>query len=75
MKVTLLLDPTDMEWLRDVHMPNNEDACNAKAAILYGNEDSPERIELFDKALPEIKFDDERLAYVRTEEGYAKQPA
>lgn len=46
MKQTLLQSAEDLEWLRDVHKVW-VDAC--AVAILYGNEDCPERVELFAK--------------------------
>lgn len=36
----------DMKWLRDVHIKDLP--ANVKSAILYGNEDFPDKIEVFE---------------------------
>ena len=41
--------PEDMQWLREVHGVEGE----YNAAIVYGNEDAPYRIELFYSAEPD----------------------
>lgn len=45
MSVTYLETSGDLRWLRDVH--NIPDACLFAAAILYGNEDDPDKVELY----------------------------
>jgi hypothetical protein len=42
---TFLSGDEDMTWLRDVHCPTLP--AEYHSAILYGNEDSPERIEAY----------------------------
>ena len=41
---------TDMKWLREVHLPKLP--AKYKSAVIYGNEDSPEQIEVFVKKNP-----------------------
>ena len=53
--MTYLDDQEGLSWLMEVHGVNT---LGAACAILYGNEDSPERVEVFSqndyRALPEI---------------------
>jgi len=42
----------DMEWLRDVHLPKL-DIRKYKSAIVYGNEDYPTRIDVFESRDPQ----------------------
>jgi len=48
----LISGPMDMQWLKDVHMPDLPD--NAKSAWMIGNEDAPNSIKVFDKVCPLI---------------------
>lgn len=51
MNETILENREDLEWLRDVHGVDifTERAKRAVCAIIHGNEDCPERVELFDR--------------------------
>jgi hypothetical protein len=51
MNQTVLENKEDLEWLRDVHGLDifTERAKRAVCAIIHGNEDCPERVELFDR--------------------------
>ena len=53
-----------MQWLRDVHLPDLEHW--AKSAVIYGNEDSPDRIDCYDSQRPLI--DDVPQIWLRKEE-------
>lgn len=44
--------PDDIEWLRDVHIPNLP--ANIRSAIVYGNEDAPDRVEVYERAEPVV---------------------
>jgi len=46
---TLLTEREDLQWLREVHLPDVPIEDYA-AALLIGNEDSPEQIELYRSA-------------------------
>ncbi len=46
MSMTLLSSKEDFEWLGDVHL-KGIDLSKIKVAILHGNEDCPEKVELF----------------------------
>lgn len=49
MKVTLLQEPADLDWLFETKLqPFQELRSRVKAAILHGNEDAPERVFLHD---------------------------
>jgi len=48
-------DESDMQWLREVHLPNL--SSNFHSAVLYGNEDSPDRIEVYHSADPRVGTD------------------
>ena len=54
MNTTILEDKQDLEWLRDVHgvdifKDSGRNQGRAVCAIIHGNEDCPERVELFDR--------------------------
>lgn len=40
----------DMSWLREVHLPNLSEKY--QSAVIYGNEDCPERIDAYTEAEP-----------------------
>ena len=46
MNITLISSREDKKWLRDVHLPRLKSGQYG-VAILYGNEDAPNRIEVF----------------------------
>jgi hypothetical protein len=46
----LINSKDDIQWLKDVHVKNIDLVFNS--AILYGNEDCPIKIELFEKKEP-----------------------
>ena len=62
MSVIHLSTQEDMQWLNDVHY---EGASEYKVAILYGNEDSPDKIELFS----EDRFDCKPVVLVPDDNG------
>jgi hypothetical protein len=45
--------PEDMQWLKDVHIPEL-DLATAKSAMIYGNEDYPEQIEVYQDESPNV---------------------
>ena len=54
MNETILENREDLEWLRDVHAVDifkwsGRNQGRAVCAIIHGNEDCPERVELFDR--------------------------
>ena len=49
-KQTFINTKRDMRWLRHTHCPGHK----AKSAIIHGNEDYPEKVELFSKRNPKI---------------------
>jgi hypothetical protein len=48
MAPTFLESPEDLKWLKDVH------GITACAAMLYGNEDAPTRVDAWDKPEPMV---------------------
>lgn len=44
---SIVTTPEDCKWLRDTHLP--KDAPQFTRALIYGNEDSPERVELYNR--------------------------
>jgi hypothetical protein len=52
MQSTLLNTKADMQWLRDVHLPRL--SKRFKAAVIYGNEDWPNAVELYTKRNPTV---------------------
>ncbi len=44
--------PDDIDWLRQVHLP--EMPKNVKSAMVFGNEDYPEKIVTFEERAPSI---------------------
>ena len=50
MRETLISGDEDMRWLREVHWP--ELPANYHSAVIFGNEDWPERIEAYESADP-----------------------
>lgn len=53
MSVSFLETKDDFEWLRDVHGVNaftgKHQTKRAECALLHGNEDAPDKIELYEK--------------------------
>ncbi len=53
MKQTFLSAPVDMKWLFDTHLKSKQELRKEyKSAMIYGNEDCPERVELYKKKNP-----------------------
>ena len=48
--LTFLNSAEDMQWLKDVHVRILPD--NARSAIIFGNEDAPDSIEVYDSVQP-----------------------
>jgi hypothetical protein len=44
-----LNDPSDVQWLKDTHLKGRE-YPNFASFILHGNEDDPNKLELFEAA-------------------------
>lgn len=44
---TFLSDQEDLDWLRDVHLRFEREVPPFRSAVLTGNEDSPDMIELY----------------------------
>jgi hypothetical protein len=65
MRKQLLTDNEDLAWLLDVHI--KQDVPVFRAAIIHGNEDCPERIELFEANEPLIT-DEPIAAFVLTDD-------
>jgi len=57
---TFLNAADDIQWLRDNHIPSLPD--NVQSAVLYGSEDSPERVDTYTEINPSI--DDAMTMYV-----------
>lgn len=56
MRETFFNDPESMKWLFEVHLPficGNK--SHFRSAILFGNEDYPKRIELYQSLNPNYK--------------------
>lgn len=61
-----ILDSADnIAWLREVHIRALPASC--EFAILYGNEDSPIRVEAYDSAEP--LYTDDFTVYERNDDG------
>lgn len=59
----------DMSWLRDVHLPRLP--AKYKSAIIVGNEDYPERIEVYEARNPVVT--DVPVIFVADEEGVFRE--
>ncbi len=62
-------DPEDMKWLRETHLPELPEKF--KSALVYGNEDSPDKIVVYEDEDP--RFDDKGVAYMRNGDGYSAE--
>lgn len=73
--MTILDTKEDLEWLSEVHC---KIANSYKIAIIHGNEDCPERIELYSKdrysCKPTILVRNEEGSYVVVSWGRKPQP-
>lgn len=67
MKLQLLNDPLDVEWLRTSHLKRH-DPPQFKAFVLTGNEDAPEGLELYSDTDPNT-FDVPVAVYQQDEQG------
>lgn len=63
MKQTIFTESPDITWLFNTHIPSyacTETHTQCEVALIYGNEDSPEKVELFSvndyKAKPYATF-------------------
>ena len=50
--ITWINTADDIDWLRDVHIPNLP--SNVKTALLFGNEDYPDKVSTFVEREPTI---------------------
>lgn len=83
MRRTILDTPEDIQWLKETHLKaGNVDYHTARhgagyfevrCAILFGNEDSPSRIETYASANPDLG--DFGIAYTLQEDGRYKEQA
>lgn len=53
-RVLFINDPEDIQWLLDVHL-SGRDIPDFLSAVIIGNEDSPEIIELYSKVNPHFE--------------------
>ncbi len=65
MRWSFINSEADMKWLREVHKVDLY--CTAAAAAIHGNEDSPDRIDLYENQDP--KFTDKCITLLRTDNG------
>lgn len=47
MKTTFINTPDDMDWLRDTHLPKLPKHYVKGSAVIHGNEDCPDRIDVY----------------------------
>ncbi len=50
--MTFLTGPSDMKWLRDVHIPTL--SSEYESAVVHGNEDWPRQIDAYRSADPSV---------------------
>ena len=51
METIFLNNPSDCEWLRSTHLKTHA-PVDFQSFVIYGNEDAPDKIELFASADP-----------------------
>ena len=66
---TLINSSDDMKWLRDVHLPRLP--SKYRAAVIVGNEDYPDRIEVYERRDPLVT--DAPVVFVADEEGVFRE--
>jgi hypothetical protein len=59
--MTLINSRQDMKWLKEVHLPRL--SRRFKSAILHGNEDCPNKVEVYRSDKPSISS--KKVVYVR----------
>lgn len=52
MKLQYCDSPEDIEWLKSTHLKNASFVLEFGAFVLHGNEDAPERVDLYPTASP-----------------------
>ena len=52
MTTTLINSPDDMQWLADAHLTDLNISWKPRSAIINGNEDCPDTIELYPRKDP-----------------------
>ncbi len=57
MKKTMLDTPDDMEWLLEVHLPKLAKRFLNGSALLFGNEDLPSKIYIYESNTPLVTDD------------------
>ena len=62
--LVLINTQDDMQWLKDVHIPNLN-LRKFKSAMVHGNEDAPDLIEVFEKRDPNVS--DTPVQYIQSE--------
>ena len=65
MDEVLINTKADMRWLRDVHLPKLP--SRFKSAVLAGNEDAPDRIDVYSRREPLIT--DTPVTFVQNKHG------
>lgn len=65
MTIAFLNTADDMAWLRDVHLPGLP--ARFKSAVIHGNEDYPDLIEVYGRRDPEVT--DPRVTYKPDSQG------
>lgn len=69
MSVEFINSEDDMQWLYDVHLLGMDANRVFRSAVIYGNEDSPDRIELFEDANPTVNDIPRIIIPTNNEEG------
>lgn len=73
MNRTMIDTPEDVQWLRETHLKNyHGPAVNFASAVLEGNEDCPQAIELYVCALPFVTDGCMRLVYESVSDTYVR---
>ena len=62
-KTTFLNEPTDCQWLRDVHLGGRTDD-KFESFVLYGNEDAPTKVDLYFTQDPLVTDDSHTITFI-----------
>lgn len=65
--ITAAKDRDDFEWLMDVHV-KDQSLARCRSAVIYGNEDCPDKIELWFAYYP-LAYEMPAATFVRNEDG------
>jgi hypothetical protein len=64
MNQTFLNTKSDMEWLFSTHLANRFEFKHFHSAILYGNEDCPEKVDLFFREEPLVSDEPHTITFI-----------